>query len=256
MRAVLRLVRGQIGNKTYRAENRRFRDAARKLSDARDAGVLIGTLDSLLEHYPDDAPSLDRLRADLDRRRREAAGHTGRTRSRRMSARPPTRSQPGPRDRAWKLKTSDWQPVRGRASTAPIATADWPKGVERGRVPASIDARVPQTGQGPLVRAPAAAGAGRPACQAWSTKPICSSDLLGDYNDLSVLRTEIAVRRRAGRGSFRPDRSRRGATGSILGTGAADRPAALRGEAVSLHQPDRRLLVGRRVHRTRLRART
>jgi CHAD domain-containing protein len=49
LRALLRLVRGEIGGSVYRAENEAFRDAARALSGVRDADVMIATLESLVE---------------------------------------------------------------------------------------------------------------------------------------------------------------------------------------------------------------
>jgi len=49
LRAVLRLVRPQIREKTYRAENITFRDAARPLTEVRDAKALIEALDKLVE---------------------------------------------------------------------------------------------------------------------------------------------------------------------------------------------------------------
>lgn len=51
VRAVLRLVRPVIGTKTYRAENSCFRDAARPLTEVRDAKILIETLDGLVKHF-------------------------------------------------------------------------------------------------------------------------------------------------------------------------------------------------------------
>lgn len=51
VRAMLRLVRPAIGVKTYRAENTCFRDAARPLTEVRDARILIETLDKLTEHF-------------------------------------------------------------------------------------------------------------------------------------------------------------------------------------------------------------
>src|SRR4051812_27310961 len=55
LRSVLRLVRDRLGNKIYRRENYRFRDAARPLTEMRDATVLIETLDNLLSHYAGEA---------------------------------------------------------------------------------------------------------------------------------------------------------------------------------------------------------
>ena len=49
LRAVLRLVRDEIGDELYRRENDRFRDAGRLLSGARDAEVKLETIDALRE---------------------------------------------------------------------------------------------------------------------------------------------------------------------------------------------------------------
>jgi len=52
IRAVLRLVREQLGEDRYREENYCFRDAARPLTQVRDAGILVETVDELREHLP------------------------------------------------------------------------------------------------------------------------------------------------------------------------------------------------------------
>src|SRR5262245_57065109 len=51
VRAVLRLVRPQIGEKAYGQENLCFRDAGRPLTEVRDAKILVETLDRLAEHF-------------------------------------------------------------------------------------------------------------------------------------------------------------------------------------------------------------
>src|SRR6516225_5475965 len=51
LRAVLRLVRPVIGEKSYRRENTCFRDAGRPLTEVRDARILVETLDKLVEHF-------------------------------------------------------------------------------------------------------------------------------------------------------------------------------------------------------------
>jgi CHAD domain-containing protein len=56
MRSTLKLVRPVIGDDLYRRENERFRDAARALSEVRDAQVRAGTVDGLAEHFADDPP--------------------------------------------------------------------------------------------------------------------------------------------------------------------------------------------------------
>ena len=54
VRALLRLIRPKIGEKTYRAKNLYFRDAARPLiTEVRNARILIQTLDTLLRHFKD-----------------------------------------------------------------------------------------------------------------------------------------------------------------------------------------------------------
>ena len=52
LRTVLRLLRDGLGEKRYRRENARFRDAARALSATRDAEVKLATLEALAERVP------------------------------------------------------------------------------------------------------------------------------------------------------------------------------------------------------------
>ena len=51
LRALLRLVRGELGDEVYRHENQAFREAAGGLSGVRDADVMIETFDALVERY-------------------------------------------------------------------------------------------------------------------------------------------------------------------------------------------------------------
>ncbi|ASC71962.1 hypothetical protein XM38_029160 [Halomicronema hongdechloris C2206] len=53
LRALVRLVRDEVGQVAYKRENIFFRDAGRELSDLRDAEVRIETLDNLIDHYQD-----------------------------------------------------------------------------------------------------------------------------------------------------------------------------------------------------------
>jgi len=69
IRAVLRLVRPSLGTH-HRRDDRLFRDAARRLADARDAGVVVATYDKLLQRLGDDAAGpFAPLRELLERRR-------------------------------------------------------------------------------------------------------------------------------------------------------------------------------------------
>jgi CHAD domain-containing protein len=51
VRAVVRLVRPVLGEKAFQRENTCFRDAARPLTEVRDARILVETLDKLTEHF-------------------------------------------------------------------------------------------------------------------------------------------------------------------------------------------------------------
>ncbi|MGV1049309.1 MAG: CHAD domain-containing protein [Solirubrobacterales bacterium] len=73
LRAVLRLLRDELGHKRFRRENRRYRDAGRQLAASRDAEVKVQTLRSLEQHagarFPS-GPSLawfEALEADRER---------------------------------------------------------------------------------------------------------------------------------------------------------------------------------------------
>lgn len=72
IRGTLRLVRDELGEKTFQRENRTFRDAGRPLSAVRDAKVLVDTLDGLIEHFQGRAKpaNLSSLRRELLARRR------------------------------------------------------------------------------------------------------------------------------------------------------------------------------------------
>lgn len=53
IRAVMRLVRDELGQDVYRRENACYRDAGRALADVRDSYVKVATLDALLHRHAD-----------------------------------------------------------------------------------------------------------------------------------------------------------------------------------------------------------
>jgi CHAD domain-containing protein len=65
LRALLRLVRGELGDEVYAHENACFRDTARQLSSVRDADVMIKTLADLEERYGELPGAGRRLRPAL-----------------------------------------------------------------------------------------------------------------------------------------------------------------------------------------------
>jgi CHAD domain-containing protein len=76
LRSALRLVRGELSDDFYRAENRRYRDAGRLLAQSRDAEVKVETLRSLRERFGEELPRdlADAWLAALERERDEIAG--------------------------------------------------------------------------------------------------------------------------------------------------------------------------------------
>ena len=70
LRTVLRLAREDVGEHVRRRENAGFRDAGRTMSDARDARVLVDTLDDLVE-----PGAFERLRNELGSEATQAQEH-------------------------------------------------------------------------------------------------------------------------------------------------------------------------------------
>jgi hypothetical protein len=52
LRALLRVLRGELGERAYERENAALRGIARSLSQARDTAVMLATLDALIERHP------------------------------------------------------------------------------------------------------------------------------------------------------------------------------------------------------------
>jgi CHAD domain-containing protein len=70
LRALVRLLRTELGERQYKREHAILRDAARRLAGARDAEVMVGTLDALLARHPRE---LGRQRPLLELRKRLVA---------------------------------------------------------------------------------------------------------------------------------------------------------------------------------------
>lgn len=72
LRAAIRLLRRELGDDLYRAENERYRRAGRLLSPSRDAEVKVEVLEDLRERFPgrlaaaDTSDWLDQLRRERD----------------------------------------------------------------------------------------------------------------------------------------------------------------------------------------------
>ncbi|MDQ6750333.1 MAG: CHAD domain-containing protein [Actinomycetota bacterium] len=58
LRATVRLARDELGVEAYRRENIAFREVGRRLAGARDAQVMVETLDALCKRHPDEVPAV------------------------------------------------------------------------------------------------------------------------------------------------------------------------------------------------------
>jgi CHAD domain-containing protein len=103
LRALLRLVADELGEQAFARENRALRDVGRSLAGARDAEVMLGTLDALIERHPRKlarGAGVQRLRARLaaehERRQRQTLGE------------PATLAQALVELRAFRARASTW----------------------------------------------------------------------------------------------------------------------------------------------------
>lgn len=79
LRALVRVLRHELGERAYRRENTALRDAGRHLAGARDAQVTLNTLELLLEDLPPKRgrrPAVKALRARLQAERDRATAQT------------------------------------------------------------------------------------------------------------------------------------------------------------------------------------
>jgi hypothetical protein len=79
VRALMRLLEGELGVKRARRERAVLRDAAARLAGARDAEVMVSTLDALVKRHPrrlGHRRGVVELREDLERERRDATKRT------------------------------------------------------------------------------------------------------------------------------------------------------------------------------------
>jgi CHAD domain-containing protein len=72
LRALLRLLRHELGERAYARESATLREISRRLSEARDAAVMLATLDALIARHP---RRLGRRSGVRELRRRLAAEH-------------------------------------------------------------------------------------------------------------------------------------------------------------------------------------
>lgn len=238
LRAVVRLVRDELGDDLYREENHRYRDAGRRLSSARDAEVKLETLDALGGRLGGElaAGAVGEWREALERERQVAieAVRDGERASLKEAI-----EAGRERIRDWPLSTDSWALVdagltgayrRGRRAMRRTAADPSAENVHEWRK-RTKDLRYQL----------------RLLCNAWPQLLEAAeeqshelSDLLGEHHDLAVLREDLA-RRELGAAD------RMGLEGAIVG-----RQGELAGRAVDL---GRRLYAEKpKAFRRRIRA--
>lgn len=113
VRAVLRLVRGELGSKTFHRENDSVRESAHPLRDIRDAQALIETLDKLT-HGDNDQLSVRAcadLREILESRKQDLCRKFGTTEPSYKRVLRKLNQARG-HSRHWKLEGLDWSALR------------------------------------------------------------------------------------------------------------------------------------------------
>lgn len=112
VRALVRLVR-PAAPKLYKRENARFRDAARMVSDARDATAFLETYDALMGHYREevDRRAFGPIRGALTRRRAQLVEHQNV--EERLAALRETLVEAQARVPRWKIRAEGYAAVRG-----------------------------------------------------------------------------------------------------------------------------------------------
>lgn len=196
LRGILRLVRGELGEKVYRAENRRYRDAGRRLAQSRDTEVKAETLSALRERFEEELPAdlADASLAELERERDEIAERVSNGDVERHIAETMATIEAGREEiSAWPLENDSWKLVEGglrrsyrsgrramkRTRSDPVAenVHEWRKRTKD----LWYQLRVLRNAWPPVIS--------ETAEQAHEL-----ADLLGDHHDLAVLAEDLTAR--------------------------------------------------------------
>jgi CHAD domain-containing protein len=195
LRAAARLIRDELGEKTFRAESRRYRDAGRLLSRSRDAEVKLETLAGLQERFGDELPAAASrgwsraLEADRDRLAKANGGET----ARQIEAARGQLAAGRARISGWSLEADSWKPISAGLSRSYRRGRQW-----MGRTIADPSAENVHEWrkrakdiwyQLRIVRGAWPAPLGEAASQAHEL-----ADLLGHHHDLAMLREDLAER--------------------------------------------------------------
>ncbi len=196
LRAVVRLVRTELGEELFREENRRYRDAGRLLSRSRDAEVKLQTLAALRQRFGEDllGDVTASWRGALERERDQIADTArGDTSARIAEALEAIEAARDP-IRGWPLEADGWKLIgpgltksyrQGRQAMKRVRSDPSAENVHRWRKRAKdlwYQLRIVQEA--------------RPALLEETAGQVHElADLIGDHHDLAVLAEDLASRR-------------------------------------------------------------
>jgi CYTH domain-containing protein/CHAD domain-containing protein len=194
LRGLLRLIRVELGKKTFKAENRRYRDAGRLLSGSRDAEVKLETLLTLRHRFGDlPAGAAELWAGTLEAERDKLAAAIGDDHGARIA--PATEAIAAGRDEIgqWSLRTDSWALVEpglsrtyrdGRKALKRVDDDGSPENIHQWRKRAKdlwYQLRIVEEAWPELL--------GATVDQAHEL-----TELLGDHHDLAVLAEDLAGR--------------------------------------------------------------
>jgi CHAD domain-containing protein len=200
LRATLRLIRADLGGELFRAENQRYRDAARLLSKSRDAEVKLETLAALQSRFGEDLPgdASERWEDALERERDEMASSAAGQTPTRIGQAMEMIEEGRDRILGWSPANDSWRLVgpglagsyrQGRRAMKRTQAKPSAGNVHEWRKRAKdlwYQLRIVQGAWPELL--------GETAEQAHEL-----TDLLGDHHDLAVLEEDLASRREVGK---------------------------------------------------------
>ena len=190
-RAALRLIRDELGEETFKRENRALRDAGRMLSASRDAEVKLATLDSLGKGGNGDLPPgptalwREALIADRDRIVDADADQTGGATEaiEAVAARAPE----------WRIRNDGWKLVAPGIDTAYRDGRD--AFTSLGSSPSFDDVHeLRKRGKDLWYQVRLLRDAWPPVLEATAEEIHEFTDFLGDHHDLAVLAEDLAGR--------------------------------------------------------------
>jgi CYTH domain-containing protein/CHAD domain-containing protein len=218
-RAALRLIRDELGEKTFKRENHALRDAARLLSASRDAEVKLETLDSLVEGSGDTPPAATALWREAlvaDRDRIVAGGEGDQT-----GAAVAAIEEVAERAPRWKIREDGWKLLapgldtaysEGREAFAALGDSPSFEAVHELR----------KRGKDLWYQMRLLRDAWEPVMEATAEEIHDFTDLLGDHHDLAVLALDLDERSQV-------DRAQRETLKALIGARQETLLAAARG---------------------------